>query len=118
MNSVRSKLQRLSRVFAFATGLARRCGGLVWIFFVGTDDADLVIGEFGVGAGEFDLRHVTRDAARFCDGTMLHGVYRGRVASQTVFVVSQVIAYKVLVRIMAGGAGDAGVGAIEAFAIR
>lgn len=101
---------------------------LIGIRLIGVNDADLVIGEDGVAARQFNFRHVAADAIVFRHGAMLgyHGCNRGRardrrraMTCQALSVVIRgIIANQVAMRIMTCSTTDTRIGAIEAFAIR
>src|SRR5258708_27670354 len=95
---------------------------LVRIGIAGSGDADLVVGELGVAAGEFDLGHVAggavvlRHGANLSYGGSGSGLCRS-VAGEAFGVVVSLIVIDRLMGVVASEAADALVVADEALAV-
>lgn len=93
-----------------------------WI--AGAGDADPVIGEGGVHAGEFDFGHVTGDALFGAHRTGVGVAARGfliagfsQVAGEAFGIVVRSISYELFVRIVTGDTADSRVVRVMALAI-
>src|SRR5215472_14964003 len=86
---------------------------LVGTVVIRLDDMDAVVSEFGMGARNLILRHMTSDAvlrpapagSRMTTGGNLRG-FGGRVAAKTAPVVRTGVARKGLVGVVAGKTGE------------
>src|ERR1017187_6568350 len=88
----------------------------IGIWVAGVDDADLMIGELCVGAGQIDFGHMASHAVGFGHGADL-GVERGGMAGGALGVVGGEVGIHLCMGIVAGGAADAAILRVEAFAV-
>ena len=77
------------------------------------DDPDSMVGEFEMRAGQFIFRHMTFGAILFSD---FADARRRLMARQTLRVVKGLIAPRLLVGVVTGGAGDAAIFEVIALA--